>query len=51
MKKTLTILLLTLAVMTAGFADVVRLAPDFSWPGIGNKRASLQRPAKGSRLC
>ena len=42
MKKTLTILILTLAVMSAGFAEVVRLAPDFSWQAAGSKRATLK---------
>ena len=42
MKKTLTILILTLVVAGVGFAAVVRLAPDFSWDGVGNKHASLR---------
>src|ERR1700721_1695585 len=46
MKKTLTILILTLLVVSAGFAEVVRLAPDFSWEGVGSKHASL-RSLKG----
>jgi len=41
MKKTLTILILTLALISAGFAEVVRLAPDFSWQGVG-KHPSLR---------
>jgi len=46
MKKTLTILILTLVVAGTGFAEVVRLAPDFSWDGVGSKRATL-RSLKG----
>lgn len=42
MKKTFTILILTLAVMSAGFAEVVRLAPDFSWQGVGSKHSTLR---------
>jgi len=31
-----------MAMLHAGFADVVRLAPDFSWQGAGSKRNTLK---------
>ena len=46
MKKTLTILILTLALAGAGVAEVIRLAPDFSWEGVSSKHATL-RSLKG----
>lgn len=42
MKKTLVLLILVLALAGTGFADIVRLAPEFSWQGIGNKRYTLR---------
>ena len=42
MKKTFAILALTLAMVSIGFADVVRLAPDFSWQGAGSKKTTLK---------
>jgi hypothetical protein len=44
MKKSLTIVVLTLAMLGTGFAAVVRLAPDFSWQGqgAGSKRTTLR---------
>lgn len=42
MKKTLIFLILTMAMLHVGFADIVRLAPDFSWQGAGSKRNTLK---------
>jgi len=36
------ILILLLALATAGQANVIRSAPEFSWPGAGNSKRSLK---------
>ena len=36
------VLTLLLAVISAGHANVVRSAPEFSWPGAGNSKRSLK---------
>jgi len=42
MKKLVTVFILTMAIAVLGIADVVRLAPDFSWQGAGSKLSTLR---------
>ena len=42
MKKTLTPLILVFAMLAPCLAAVVRLAPEFTWQGVGGKNASLK---------
>lgn len=42
MKKTLTIFIAAVVMLGAAHAAVVRLAPDFSWPGAGSKHPTLR---------